>query len=127
MTKPPDKDKKVHVSESGRAAAVRTGTSEREVHEALTGADQLPGMGQELGRPPGRPDFDPHDRSDVDVDVEEAVNARVVILAFVGQEGGSLEERAKEVMAYAEGKGMYLLTASIGPVDDDVWWAVVGG
>lgn len=113
-------DKKVHVSESGRAAAVQRGTTEREVHEALTGVDELPEKGMELGRPPGRPEFDPH------VEPEQPVTVRAITLVFVG-EGAGMEDRAREIMGYAEGKGFHVITAAISDVDEGIYWAVTGG
>lgn len=120
--KPPAK--KVHVSESGRAAAVRTGTSEREVAEALTGVDELPEKGMELGRPPARPDFDPR----AEVEVEDAFTGETVIstMVFVGvDEGGDFEKRLREIIAYAEGKDLFNLTVTIGALDGDIYDAIV--
>jgi hypothetical protein len=139
MTRPPAKRaakrakpaaKKVHVSESGREAAIQSGTSDREVAEALTGVDALPDKGMELGRPPGRPEFDPHAErvaieaamGDDDVDAESPT---ISTLTFVGNDDGTFEERIKLVIAYAEGKGMINLSASMGSLDPDLYEAIV--
>lgn len=116
--------KRVHVSESGREAAIVAGTSEREVHEALTGADKLPEKGQELGRPPTRPEFDPHAR---EVEVEEVrAPTAISMMCFVGA-GNGLEERIREVIAYAEGRGLVNLAATIGELDEDLYDVIVNG
>jgi hypothetical protein len=106
--------KKVRVSESGHAAAVQTGTSDREVAEVLTGADQLPGMGMELGRPPGRPEFDPR----AQVEVEEPIVTPIVTAVFVAVSDDDIENRVKQVIAYAEAMGLVYLTATVGQLDD---------
>jgi hypothetical protein len=111
---PRSPSKKVRVSDSGRAAAVQVGTSDREVAEALTGADQLPGMGMELGRPPGKPEFDPHSH----VEVEESVVTPIVTMVFVAVSDDDIENRVKQVVAYAEALGLIYMTATVGQLDD---------
>ena len=129
---PEKDDKKVHIAESGRAAAVRAGTPDEEVAAALTGADQLPEKGMELGRPPGRPEFDPHaERNAIEAGMDDSdlVSETVITtMVFVGEdEGGDFERRLRDVIAYAEGKGLTNLSATMGPLDPDIYDAITNG
>ena len=119
---------KVHLGAGGRAAAVQTGTSDREVAEALTGVDQLPEKGMELGRAPARPEFDPHaERNSIIEGAEVAVQPIISTVVFVGVDDGSYEERLRAVLAYAEGKELINLTATVGALDPDVYDAIIDG
>lgn len=119
-----DEQKKVHVSSSGREAAVQVDASSREVAEALTGMDQVPEPGMELGRPPGKPPFDPMG----DVEVEEAPEgvASIFTMVFVGRDTAAFRDQVQRIIAYCEGKAdLVNISASIGPIDESMYEAII--
>lgn len=121
----PPAEPNVHLGKG--AVAVKAGTSDREVHAALTGEDQLPEKGMELGREPGRPEFDPTDRAH-EVEVEEPDKPAIITtMVFVGTDDGTYEDRLRAIIAYAEGKDLVNMTATVGALDPDVYEAIIGG
>jgi hypothetical protein len=118
MTKPPDEER---IRDHGKIVTAPAGTSEQQVIDNLTGADQLPPIGQELGRPPAAPPFDPHEGREVEHGREfDKPEPMITTMVFMGiDRGGDFEDRVQSVVNEAEKLGLEYVTATIGTLDLD--------
>jgi hypothetical protein len=95
------------IRDHGKIVTAPAGTSESEIAAKLTGADQLPEIGQELGRAPEKPDFDPHAG-------HEHVRPMVATLVFTGTDsGGDFEQAVQHLIETAEELGLIYVTAAV--------------
>jgi hypothetical protein len=110
------------IRDHGKIVTAPAGTSEQEIRDKLTGADQLPPIGQELGRPPSAPPFDPHEGREVEQGREHGDEPEPMISAmvFMGiDQGGDFEDYIQQVVTFAEKLGLKYLTATVGTLDLD--------
>lgn len=110
------------IRDHGKIVTAPSGTSEADVIGNLTGADQLPPIGQELGRKPSAPPFDPHEGREVAPGREFGGESESMIstLVFMGLDrGGDFEDCIHQLVSQAEGMGLRYVTATIGALDLD--------
>jgi hypothetical protein len=110
------------IRDHGEVVTAPSGISQEEVIDRLTGADQLPPIGQELGRKASAPPFDPHEGREVAPGREFGgePEAMVSTLVFMGiDRGGDFEDAIQGLVAEAEKLGLVYITATIGSIDLD--------
>jgi hypothetical protein len=110
------------IRDHGEVVTAPSGTSQEDVIDRLTGADQLPPIGQELGRKPSAPPFDPHEGREVAPGREFGGEAEpmVTTLVFIGLDrGGDFEDAVQGLVSEAEKLGLKYITATIGAFDFD--------
>jgi hypothetical protein len=110
------------IRDHGKIVTAPTGTSEGEVIDKLTGADKLPPIGQELGRAPSAPPFDPHEGREVAPGREfgDQPEPMISTLVFMGiDQGGDFEDAIQGLVATAEKMGLHYVTATVGRLDLD--------
>jgi hypothetical protein len=110
------------IRDHGKIVTAPAGTSEEDIRDKLTGADKLPPIGQELGRAPKAPPFDPHEGREVDPGREFGGEPEPMIstLVFMGvDQGGDFEDSIQQVVAAAKDLGLIYVTATVGALDLD--------
>jgi hypothetical protein len=110
------------IRDHGKIVTAPAGTPESEVVDKLTGADKLPPIGQELGRAPEKPIFDPHAGREVEHGREHGDDPEPMIstLVFMGiDRGGDFEDAVHQLVAAAEKLGLEYVTATVGTLDLD--------
>lgn len=108
------------IRDHGKIVTAPIGTPQQAVIDVLTGADELPPVGKELGRDPRKPGFDPLAGHEVQPGREhgDEPEARVTTLVFMGTDhGGDFEDAVHQLVALAENLGLYYITATVGPLD----------
>lgn len=108
------------IRDHGDVVTAPAGTSQEAVIDKLTGADQLPPIGQELGRPPGLPAFDPHEGHEVPPGREFGGEAEPMLttMVFMGiDRGGTFEDIVNQLVVAAEQLGLLYITATISHMD----------
>jgi len=110
------------IRDHGKIVTAPAGTPQEQVLDSLTGADKLPPIGQELGRPASAPPFDPHAGREVEVDpgrefgdVAEPMIASIVVMGL--DYGGNFEDRIQALVKSAEDMGLHYVMASISKLD----------
>jgi hypothetical protein len=117
-----DREFEDRIRDHGKIVTAPTGTSEDEVIDKLTGADKLPPIGQELGRAPSAPPFDPHEGREVAPGREfgDQPEPMISTLVFIGtDQGGDFEDAIHKLVDAAEGMGLHYITATVGSLDLD--------
>src|SRR3954451_1617695 len=110
------------IRDHGEVVTAPSGTSQEDVIDRLTGADQLPPIGQELGRKPSAPPFDPHEGREIAPGREFGGEAEAMVstLVFMGLDrGGDFEDCIQQLVSTAEGMGLHYVTATVGRLDLD--------
>lgn len=110
------------IRDHGEVVTAPSGTSQEAVIDRLTGADQLPPIGQELGRKPSAPPFDPHEGREVAPGREFGGEAEPMVstLVFMGLDrGGDFEDCIQQLVTAAEEMGLRYVTATVGRLDLD--------
>jgi hypothetical protein len=117
-----DREFEDRIRDHGKIVTAPTGTSEDEVIDKLTGADKLPPIGQELGRAPSAPPFDPHEGREVAPGREfgDQPEPMISTLVFMGiDQGGDFEDAIQGLVVTAEKMGLHYVTATVGRLDLD--------
>lgn len=110
------------IRDHGKIVTAPSGTSEDDIRDKLTGADKLPPIGQELGRDPKAPRFDPHEGREVAPGREfgGVPEPMVSTLVFMGtDEGGTFEDAIQQLVRHAETLDLIYVTATVGALDLD--------
>jgi hypothetical protein len=108
------------IRDHGEIVTAPAGTTEEQVLDRLTGADNLPPIGQELGRAPSAPQFDPHAGHEVAPGREFGGDpeAMITTMVFIGiDRGGDFEDQVNELVTQAEKLGLLYITATISHMD----------
>ena len=107
--KPPDE-----IRDHGDVVTAPAGTAEDVIVARLAGTDKLPPVGQELGRAPKKPAFDPHEGREFGDKPEPMLTTMV----FMGiDRGGTFEDSVNALVTEAEELGLLYITATISHMD----------
>lgn len=110
------------IRDHGKIVTAPAGTSEQEIQDKLTGADRLPPIGQELGRAPEKPVFDPHAGREVEHGREhgDEPEHQISTIVLMGVDwGGDFEDYINRVVEFAQKIGLHYVTATVGVFDID--------
>jgi len=108
------------IRDHGTVVTAPAGTPQETIIDKLMGTGDLPPHGQELGRPPAKPPFDPHEGREVDHGREFGgeMEPMVTTLVFFGvDQGGDFEDAVQGLVAEAEKLGLRYVTATVGRLD----------
>ncbi len=106
------------IRDHGDVVTAPAGTSQEQVIDKLTGADQVPSL-DELSQAKAPP-FDPHAGREVEHGREFGDTAEPMIstLVFMGLDyGGDFEDRVQSLVSEAEKVGLHYVTATVGKLD----------